>query len=898
MPPNLIQQLESLSGYRHIFSPQDSRASLNPVVFSHLGFTIAGRRCHVLSRVCDAGLDYTQRTNKLAHHVILDAAEVPAAGPAWLLAQPRLMQSNWAGEPRILPTGPRVPSGDSQPRVCRAWQQITGDAGWGGVLAETATGPTVRQAVLVFQPGMEMLPLLAESLALLPIELRWRVSFSTYFTKLPAGVECQWRCVVAGTPEAVAAQRTRQTGLVLDLCHPLGPATGGAYVEAARTGKPPATVVRAEHLPDAELEYALQDTGRPQGRAGVDVSVPPGVRTVRGDVVPPAASSYRPQIPPRQLAHPARKTSPRWPWVLAVLAMVLVAVGLGVLTWTLRFGPAAGTRVSQTEVAVAVPAGETAIPPNVAKQADAKAAEAKDDKASRDAKLLAEKQAACKKAADSAERAKQAAEAAKAEAAAGKKVADQTRSAAQDARAVGADAIPKQADAAATNVSKTAGDADKAGENAKNAAKSIAQLTKADSSTAEAIQEATKKTNQAADEALASTDHVRNAIKAARGTIDAIKQAVEKKRHFEEPFDLPPCAAQQLTAAASSSSHTIAQLQGIPIQDIEPLGFSEAFPEEIQVTDERQGESLGYYASGRQVPRQLIAQIAAKTSASPTFRWGDQAQHIRAKADLLRNCLLSVTVPGYSKPAIVPLRRAQSAPPLTLTLLGREAPAGPPSVDLESIPPDKAIALELSSIPGCTIEPQKDGQGKTRSDAYCIVVNGDVPLHFLCVVHEVKPPRSKRQDDTSYNKRLRVAVSYEGAGESREVIYPTDKDAKCRELLEKLNELKSGLKRLRKGAEHSEDSQQSKQGGNGDSLDRLKQDVGQFQKDLDAVKVSEGTEKQLTTLKEGVSQLNAKVIHLEQTLKSLADFEKRRPTLHYRLYITVAHYQVDLLKTK
>ena len=80
-----------------------------------------------------------------------------------------------------------MPSSESKPRVCRTWQQLTGDAGWGGVLAETAAGPSSRQAVLVFQPGMDMLPLLAESLALLPAELRWRVSFSTYFTKLPPG---------------------------------------------------------------------------------------------------------------------------------------------------------------------------------------------------------------------------------------------------------------------------------------------------------------------------------------------------------------------------------------------------------------------------------------------------------------------------------------------------------------------------------------------------------------------------------------------------------------------------------------------------------------------------------------------------------------------------------------
>ena len=242
MSANLVQQLESLSGYRHIYPPQDPQARLNPIAFSHLVIAVAGRNWHVLSRICDAGLDYTQRTNKFAHHVVLDAAETPAGGPAWLLAGSGFMRSTWEGEPCNFPSGPAIPAGQSPPRVCRAWQQLTGDAGWGGVLAETVAGPVGRQAVLVFPPGTDMLTLLAESLALLPAELRWRVTFSTYFTKLPPGIACQWRCVADGTPEAAAARRGPPTALVIDLCRPLGPAAGGTYVEAARTGRMPRAV--------------------------------------------------------------------------------------------------------------------------------------------------------------------------------------------------------------------------------------------------------------------------------------------------------------------------------------------------------------------------------------------------------------------------------------------------------------------------------------------------------------------------------------------------------------------------------------------------------------------------------------------------------------------------------
>ena len=33
---SLVQRLEALSGYRHVFPPQDPNARLNPVLFSHL----------------------------------------------------------------------------------------------------------------------------------------------------------------------------------------------------------------------------------------------------------------------------------------------------------------------------------------------------------------------------------------------------------------------------------------------------------------------------------------------------------------------------------------------------------------------------------------------------------------------------------------------------------------------------------------------------------------------------------------------------------------------------------------------------------------------------------------------------------------------------------------------
>jgi hypothetical protein len=237
LPAALAERLEALSGYRPLFPPHDPQAARNPVGHSHLRVTAGGKTLSVLSRVCAAGLDYTQRTNKFAHHVALEAAEQPAGGPAWLLAQPGFMETAWDGEVRLLGAGRTPPQGDSTPSPCRHWHQVTGDAGWAGVLAESFLNDPNRAIYLLFEPGTETLPLIGEALALLPPR-RWEVTFSTYFTGLPQGLICAWRGVVRDSAEAKAARRL-PGALVLDLGAPLGQATGGALVASARTGQLP-----------------------------------------------------------------------------------------------------------------------------------------------------------------------------------------------------------------------------------------------------------------------------------------------------------------------------------------------------------------------------------------------------------------------------------------------------------------------------------------------------------------------------------------------------------------------------------------------------------------------------------------------------------------------------------
>jgi len=235
MASNISTRLEALSGYRHVFAPQDPQASLNPVSWSHLRLTINGQPTSILSRTTAYGVDYSGRTNKLAHHVVPSPTELAQAGPAWLLLQSSWVRTDWDGSCQTPASGPALPSGSQPVAICQRWQQTTGDAGWGGVLAETIASPASKPLWIVFSidQSTQLLSLINESIALLPISQRWRATFSTYYTNLPPEIDCKIRCVLVGTEEAKLAPAR---GAVIDLTKTLAIPPSSAYVETARTG--------------------------------------------------------------------------------------------------------------------------------------------------------------------------------------------------------------------------------------------------------------------------------------------------------------------------------------------------------------------------------------------------------------------------------------------------------------------------------------------------------------------------------------------------------------------------------------------------------------------------------------------------------------------------------------
>jgi len=268
LPKDLAEQLEGISHYRHLSVGADPARSGNPIAFAHSILTTGYTVHHVVSRIADSGLDHSGRSNFLAHHVVFDPDRVPDAGPAWLCEQ-RLFVQKWDRPASLIPDDRAIPSGQSEPRPCRKWEQLTGDAGWGGVLA--AATNAAEPAYLIFEPGQDVLGLLVDSMALLPTEARWNVTFNTYFTGKAVRTTCQWRCVTSDSPEAKEALSMRR-GVVLRLDREMSGSPSGPLVEAARTGQVdlptpkrrpvPASVrttrpVESDDLPEPEPEPVM-----------------------------------------------------------------------------------------------------------------------------------------------------------------------------------------------------------------------------------------------------------------------------------------------------------------------------------------------------------------------------------------------------------------------------------------------------------------------------------------------------------------------------------------------------------------------------------------------------------------------------------------------------------------
>ena len=201
----LVLQLEKLSYYQHLSL---SGGQERPI-YSCRVLDIRGSRYHVLSRIQDAGLDFTGRTNFLAHHLVFTPEEVRQ------LPSPPVILRSWTGWVKSWPKEPQLLEKEDWSALAALsgvvsvpatnWQQVTGDAVNGYSLLESRVGIAFRVDNL---SGEQTLAFFAESLELL--ELRdarrdfhataWQYTFTTSMQEQDNPADFRWRCLHSDNP--------------------------------------------------------------------------------------------------------------------------------------------------------------------------------------------------------------------------------------------------------------------------------------------------------------------------------------------------------------------------------------------------------------------------------------------------------------------------------------------------------------------------------------------------------------------------------------------------------------------------------------------------------------------------------------------------------------------------
>ena len=310
----LIQRLEQLSYFQH----GDNRATTPPVIHAYRILDLRGAKYHVLTRLVDAGLDFTNRTNHLAHHLVFTPEELAAKpSPALIFLHWTGWRDAWKEEPRFLDAGDWL-GFDDLPRAAmlpaESWSRLTGDAGRAAALL---TRPAANGCQLACEPGQESewLALFAESLQLLDPEKkspaqRWTFPFTTHLQEQDQPNDFRWRGGASSSPGALRAT---------DL-----PVPSGELAELARRGpKKPFIPPAAPRVGAAPVVTAKPALAKP------DNSTARPLRLQGKTTVATARKDEESADEPRHSSG-ARRAIP------VVVAMLAVCLGLGF--WIKRGG--------------------------------------------------------------------------------------------------------------------------------------------------------------------------------------------------------------------------------------------------------------------------------------------------------------------------------------------------------------------------------------------------------------------------------------------------------------------------------------------------------------------------------------------------------------------------------
>ncbi len=252
VPPHVLAPLENISGYKPVWMPGSPECSGNPVSFSYRKIRYGALVFRVLSRIGYAGLDYSGRTNKLAHHVLQEEGEFEDSpyGPCGYFLAEGNFYSAWDRGPELLSARCLKPPAAPESCLARTWAARKGDAGWAGAVAAKLAGIIHSREVgdeavyLEYPPELpprEVLQMVAEVMVLLQPELQMRATFDTYFIQPLLGVETLLRCGLIDNPVLQTMHRLKPQNIISLTGRETLPAelTDDPYVRVARGEVPP-----------------------------------------------------------------------------------------------------------------------------------------------------------------------------------------------------------------------------------------------------------------------------------------------------------------------------------------------------------------------------------------------------------------------------------------------------------------------------------------------------------------------------------------------------------------------------------------------------------------------------------------------------------------------------------
>ncbi|MGA3181267.1 MAG: hypothetical protein ABSF38_13070 [Verrucomicrobiota bacterium] len=238
----LVQRLERLSSYHYLKPAEAATANRNPTICAFRILDLRGTKYHVLTRIQPCGLDFTSRTNHLAHHLVFQASELGRLpSPAAILRYWDGWLASWQQDPRILADLSQDAFGACD-RYClpaQTWMRVTGDAGRAAGLLESEC---VRGFYLVCPNGGEaqVLEMFCETLQLLNPNGQsalgpWHRPFTTFLQAEDDPADFQWRACQEGTP--AYQQAVQRSAPLLALAAVRVP--DNALVQLAREGLKP-----------------------------------------------------------------------------------------------------------------------------------------------------------------------------------------------------------------------------------------------------------------------------------------------------------------------------------------------------------------------------------------------------------------------------------------------------------------------------------------------------------------------------------------------------------------------------------------------------------------------------------------------------------------------------------